>query len=520
MNYLRRGTAIRVTGIILTATMLLAACGTLPASTANPTATARPSVGRGITATPTESPAPTAARGVSASGVVMAAQDADLVFGAQGTVQEVLVHEGDVVTKGQVLARLDLRLFDQQLHQAEAALASARAQKAALSEAPRAYDAAAARAAVQSAQAALQQLATGATPQDVTTAQSAVKTAQLNLQSARDSLSQAKTMAEIQMQQAVESLTQAQARYAEAKANWNYVQETGRDPIQPDAADPTTGEKKPNKVTDGQANSYYNAFVQAEAAMRAAEQAVTAATASFGTARQQEVTGIQTTEQTVVQAQAALEKLGLSADDDRVAAARAQLAQARASQASLRAAPRASALAQADAGIAQAQAGLEQAQLNREYAALLAPFDGVVNVVNIDVGEGSTTNGQPAVRMVDISTLHIDAQISDIDIGKVVPGQQAVVYADALPGQQIVGTLRYIAPTATVAGNVRSYLVRITLNDTTRLRSGLSVRVVLAAPVELYPTIDRVQPRLQVNSAKHLEWPTRDSSLAGTRISA
>jgi HlyD family secretion protein len=461
---------------------LLAACGGAPAAggSAAATAQARPTAPLAATSTPLAlepTPAFSLDEGVSGTGTVMSRQDADLVFLSQGTVQEVLVQEGAVVTKGQVLATLDMRLFDQQLHQAEAALASAQAAKSGLSEAPRSYDAVAARAAVQSAQAALAQLQAGPKQQDMTNAQAALNAAQLNLQSTRDRLSQAKTTAELQMNQAVEALTQAQARYAQAKANWDYVNETGRDPVQPDTTNSQTGEKKPNPVTDGQANNYYNTYVQAEAAMRAAEQAVTTAKVAFDTARQQEVTGIQTAEQSVVQAQAGLEKLGLPADRDRVAAAQAQLAAARANQAKLTADPRDSQLAQADAAIAQAQAGLELAQINREHAALVAPFDGVVDVVNVDPGDPSATNGQPAIRVVDISTLHIDAQVSDVDIAKVKVGQQVTVFADALPGQEIQGKVSFISPTAQVVGTIRSYLVRITLDDPKSLRVGMSVRV-------------------------------------------
>src|SRR5262245_5232589 len=103
----------------------LAACGT-EASGSTPAAPA---------AQATAAPAPTVAvsttappaidLGVSGIGEIKAAQDADLVFQAQGTVAEVKVIEGAKVKKGDLLAILDTRAFDQQLHQAEAALANA-----------------------------------------------------------------------------------------------------------------------------------------------------------------------------------------------------------------------------------------------------------------------------------------------------------------------------------------------------------------------------------------------------------
>jgi multidrug efflux pump subunit AcrA (membrane-fusion protein) len=69
------------------------------------------------TAAPAPTVAPTAAPpaeinlGISGSGEIKAAQDADLVFQAQGTVDQVLVKEGATVKKGDLLAILDMRAF-------------------------------------------------------------------------------------------------------------------------------------------------------------------------------------------------------------------------------------------------------------------------------------------------------------------------------------------------------------------------------------------------------------------------
>jgi HlyD family secretion protein len=466
---------------------LLSACGGAaaepaaqprPQAQATPQATVAPLPEAGE---PTPAAMPELAFGVSGQGEVMANQDADLVFVVQGTVAEVLVQEGDQVTKDQVLARLDTRIFDQQLHQAEALLASAQAQKAGLTEEPRDFDARAARAQVAQAQAALAQLRAGPKSQDVQSLEAALNTAQANLQSTRDRLSLGKTQAESQMTQAVDLLTQAQARYSTAKTNWETVRDTGKDPIVPETVDPKSGEKVDNQPSDGSRQNYYNTFVQAEAAMHQAEEQVRLATIAYEQARQAEVVGIQIAEQQVSQAQAALDKLLLPADQDRIAAAQAGLAQAQANQARLTAEPRDSQNAQADAAIAQAQAGLELAQINREHAELRAPFDGVVDVLEIDPGDPSTTQGQPAIRVVDISALHVDAQISDMDIGRVQAGQQVSLYADALPGQLLAGKVSYIAPTAQVQGAIRTYLVRITLDEPQGLRVGMSVRVEIEA---------------------------------------
>lgn len=65
------------------------------------------------------------ARPVEASGVVARRAEVDLAFAAPGVVEEVAVRVGDVVTRGQVLARLHLDEVEARLSQARAGLAKA-----------------------------------------------------------------------------------------------------------------------------------------------------------------------------------------------------------------------------------------------------------------------------------------------------------------------------------------------------------------------------------------------------------
>ncbi|HEU5100530.1 MAG TPA: efflux RND transporter periplasmic adaptor subunit [Roseiflexaceae bacterium] len=454
----------------------LAACGAAPTETPPPAAAQAT-----LAPVATVAPAPTTTApeidlGISGIGEIKAAQDADLVFQSQGTVAEVKVKEGDTVKKGDLLAILDLRAFDQQLHQAEAALANAKAQQDSLTEDPRPADAAAAAAQVRQAQAQLNAIRQGAKDPDRAQAQAALNAAQINLQSTKDRLSLAKTQAEAQVQQAALALTQAQARYAQAKEYWQYVQDTGNDPVVPSTTS-STGKKSPNKLSDGQRENYYSQFVQAEAALHQAEQAVQLAQQAAESARQGEISGIAAAEQQLAQAQATVDKINLPPDSAQLAAAQAGVAQAQAAQAKLTQAPREAQSAQAAAGVAQAQAALELAQINREHAEIRAPFDGVVATVNVDPGDPSATVGQPAIKLVDASNLHMDAQISDIDISKLAVGQPAEVRADARPDTVYKGKISYIAPTATTTGTIRTYLVRISLDQHDGLLAGMSARV-------------------------------------------
>jgi multidrug resistance efflux pump len=461
--------------VVLALLPMLTGCGTPTAANVQAQAPATPVATVVATAQPTATVAPEP-EPLIASGAITVGREADLSFVVSGQIAELLVEEGAQVKQGDVLAILDLRPFDAQILQAEAGLRSAQAQRTALSDAPNKADVRSAQAQIRQSEIALAQ-ARNATNQDQRSAESAVVAAQAQLQQVRDQLSAAKTSAELAMLQAVETLVQAQARYAQAKSQWEYVQDTGNDPIQPEVPDGIGGSTD-NEVSDGQREAYYAAFVQAEAAMRQAEQAVTQAQIAFDNARQAEVTGIQATEQQLIQAQTNLDRVVVPENEGQVAAAQAGVELAQANLARLRPAPSASQGELANAGIAQAEAVLAQAQLNRDYATLRAPFDGVVTMVAHTIGELAAP-GVTAFQLVDRSTLRFEAQVADFDIARVQVGQQVQVELDGFPGQTFTGQVRTIASTAVEAGGSRSFAVRVSVTSQQPLWIGMSGRLIV-----------------------------------------
>ncbi len=441
----------------------LAACGGQPSAGAEtdppPRATMAPLV------QPTRAAMPAVSQniqlGVSGIGRVEAIRDADLFFSVNGTVAEVLVKEGDQVKQDDMLAILDVRPFDQRIVQAEAALADALARQAALTEPPEAYDVASAQAQVAQAQAALVELRAGPKDQDVQNARSRLDQAYINLQSTRDRLSSAKTSANLQIEQVANQVRDQQAAYSQIYwDNRELENELARG-----------GDELPQENKDRE-----------EAALRAvtvAEQQLEQAYLTYEQAQQAEVTGIQEAEEAVVQAQAALDKLLLPPDADDLAAAEAALVRAQADLDRLTPHPTASDFARAAAAVNQAQSQVEVARLDRGYAELRAPFAGVVSIVNIDPGDPGGSAGEPVIQVLDISALLIKVDITDTDIAGVAIGQKAVVFIEALPGSDFSGRVSYIAPSARVTGNVRTYEVQIALDNTDGLRDGMSARVEL-----------------------------------------
>ncbi|MBI4769596.1 MAG: efflux RND transporter periplasmic adaptor subunit, partial [Chloroflexi bacterium] len=95
--------------------------------------------------------------------------------------------------------------------------------------------------------------------------------------------------------------------------------------------------------------------------------------------------------------------------------------------------------------VSQAQTALEQARADLARTRLLAPFDGVVAVVNLEPGE-LAGGPLPAVVLVDLSQLHMDVSVDEVDVARLRVGQRVQVTADALPDVTLAGTVDRLAP--------------------------------------------------------------------------
>lgn len=118
------------------------------------------------------------------------------------------------------------------------------------------------------------------------------------------------------------------------------------------------------------------------------------------------------------------------------------------------------------AAIAAARANHRAAQVAVEQTLIRAPFDGVVLTKNANVGDvitpfSSALGSQAAVvTMADMSTLEVEADVSEGNISKVRVGQPAEIQLDALPDGRFRGEVHRLVPTvdrakATVTVKIR-----------------------------------------------------------------
>jgi HlyD family secretion protein len=107
----------------------------------------------------------------------------------------------------------------------------------------------------------------------------------------------------------------------------------------------------------------------------------------------------------------------------------------------------------AQASLAVAEASLGGAEVAVEETQIRAPFDGVVLAKYANVGDMVTPFSQAAdskgavIRMADMSTLEVEADVSETSLAKVRVGQPCEIALDAYPDRRLRGEVSRLVPT-------------------------------------------------------------------------
>lgn len=132
-------------------------------------------------------------------------------------------------------------------------------------------------------------------------------------------------------------------------------------------------------------------------------------------------------------------------------------------------------LDESEAGLQVAEAKLALAQATLQRLKVLAPFDGVAGLRQINVGD-YLKDGADMVNIEDIDAVLLDFRLAERFQTKVKPGQKAQVSFDALPGRQFTALVQAIDPL--IDANGRSVGVRACIdNRQMQLRPGMFARV-------------------------------------------
>lgn len=106
------------------------------------------------------------------------------------------------------------------------------------------------------------------------------------------------------------------------------------------------------------------------------------------------------------------------------------------------------------ASIELAQAQVKSAEIAVEYTLIRAPFNGTVLTKNADVGEivsplgASSTSRAAVVTMADMTSLQVEADVSESNIERIKLKQDCEITLDAYPGSRYAGYVDKVVPTA------------------------------------------------------------------------
>ena len=127
------------------------------------------------------------------------------------------------------------------------------------------------------------------------------------------------------------------------------------------------------------------------------------------------------------------------------------------------------------AALEQAQANVKLLQTQIAQSSIYAPFDGVVTQRLLAPGAYAGPN-QPVVRVSQLDTVYINANVPDEDLGFITPGKEATFTSASLPGRTFVGRITDV--NATPTSGTLSYRARIRQpNPDGTLRGGMLVSV-------------------------------------------
>lgn len=363
-----------------------------------------------------------------------------------GQVVEVLVEEGQRVTAGQPVVRLDDSQLVAQRAQAEAAVRLAQARMDELKAGARPQEIEAAQAAADAAESQLRRVKRGARPEEIAVAEAAVEVAQAGVQTAEGVVAGARAnLARIQAGPTQEEVAIAQRQVEQAK-NTLWGAQTQRDSIcgqagtlgQPSGCD---NARAAVQVAEEQVRI---AELQLQQLQRGARQEdIAAAQAQL----QQALGQLATAQAQLRQAEAVVAQAKMGPAPEDITAVEATLRQAQANLGLIEAGARAETIAAAQAQVDAAQAQLDVLDVQLEKFTITSPWDGVVLTRGVEPGE-TAMPGATLLGIGRLDLLELTVYLPEDQFGLVTPGQEATVRVDAYPDRVFAGTVLRVADEA------------------------------------------------------------------------
>jgi membrane fusion protein (multidrug efflux system) len=166
------------------------------------------------------------------------------------------------------------------------------------------------------------------------------------------------------------------------------------------------------------------------------------------------------------------------------------------------------------------EAAVRLAEARMEKYALSAPFDGVIGLRKVSVGD-FVKDGTDLVNLEQIDPIKVDFRVPEVFLASLKVGQRIAVTVDALPGRDFGGEVYAIDPLVDAGGRAVVIRARVA-NPEDVLRPGLFARVGLVVDEKLEAVFVPEQSLVPVNDQlfvfKVVDGPQGGKVVAFTKV--
>jgi HlyD family secretion protein len=186
-----------------------------------------------------------------------------------------------------------------------------------------------------------------------------------------------------------------------------------------------------------------------------------------------------------------------------------------------------------------AKFGVREGEVAVANTRIVAPFDGTVLKKNADVGEivaplaGAASSKAAVVTIADMSSLEVDADVSEANITRIASEQNCEITLDAYPQQRYPGFVTNIVPTADRAKATVMVKIKFKQYDQRVLpemgakitflapgssAEGANIKPVLTVPAATVATRDGRQVVFQIKDERAVEVPVTTGKKLGSLV--
>jgi RND family efflux transporter MFP subunit len=402
---------------------------------------------------------------VSVDGMVAAAQDVPLEFQLGGTITEIDAKVGDTVSKGQVIAKIDTK-------SANAAIAAASA-------------------AVQSAQASYQKVVDGASSPQIDVAKAAVENAQVTLDNATKNLTVITSQQQTAISNAESAMLNAGLAATPSASN------SSASSVQPTVTGTFIGSQQGSYTvtlySSGNGMNYQYTGLESGSGIVTPNvplalgklglfitfpsvinlQSTSSWTVNIPNTQSPAYLAASNAYQTALQTQ----NQATTSAQEAINSAQAALDTANAQLTAVVTPARSEDVQSAQAAVNAANAQLQAAENVLSNSIIIAPFDGQIGTMPLEVGT-TVTASQPIGTIITSNKYEVDVELSQAQIAKVKVSDPANITFDAYSNQQFAATLTSVDTSATMDQGNAVYKATLQFNqEDSRIQAGLNANV-------------------------------------------